>query len=318
MALKESIRYALSEVGAHYDDRRWWKGRLTQRVVVPVHERYPGDGAATHVMDEDWDTLVVLDGCRADLFEAVADLREFDDYRRVESLGSMTAEWTEKNFADGAFGDTVYVSANPFVSKLAGDAFHDVVEVWADAFDEEAGTVPADAVADAAREAHETYPDKRLVVHFMQPHYPFVGYPEMRYRSWSPDRMLNGAEREEGPHDVWEALEDGELPTERVWAAYADNLRYVLAAARALTDDLDGRAVLTSDHGNLLGERVWPLGVRVYGHPRGVRHPDLVRVPWAVLDGERRRTRDDGVRSRSREADDEDVNERLRALGYRE
>jgi len=311
----DTLRHVVGELRAHADDRLWWKQRLVQRVAVPTHERLYGD-AGVRVMNEDWDTLLVLDACRADLFATVADLDAFDDYRTERSPASMTAEWTETQFSGRAFGDTVYVSANPFVSTLAGDSFHELVEVWRDHFDKEEATVLAEDVAAAARDAHERHPDKRLVVHFMQPHYPFVGHPELRYASWSPDRILGEESSGERPHDPWQALDMGLVEYERVLSAYADNLRNVLAEAFSLADDVGGKTVFTSDHGNLIGERTWPVPLRGYGHPRGLRTPALVEVPWATLDGERREVTDEGVTAVA-EAEEGEVESRLQALGYR-
>jgi hypothetical protein len=311
-----AIRYACAELREHHDDPLWWRARLLQRVVAPVHRVHPGHRDGVRVMEEDWDTLVVLDACRADLFEAVDDRSRFDAYRRVQSRGSMTAEWIEENFTGRAFGDTVYVSANPFVTKLAGDAFHHVEPVWRDGFDATHRTVLPGTVADAAREAHARFPDKRLIVHFMQPHYPFVGHEALTYASWDPAEIVGESTGEERPHDPWQALEMGLVDRETVGQAYADNLGPALDAALALAGDVPGRMVLTADHGNLLGERAWPVPVRAYGHPPGLRVPALTTVPRAVLDGERRSIADDGVRPASIE-DERRRERRLRALGYR-
>ena len=75
-------------------------------------------------MEEDWDTFIVLDACRADFFEEVADFSWFDSYTSRVSLGSHSSEWTRKNFAEREFPDTVYVSANPHTSLIVGGNFH--------------------------------------------------------------------------------------------------------------------------------------------------------------------------------------------------
>jgi|GEM_PF-5923353 len=51
----------------------------------------------------------------------------FDDARlsAVRSLGSST-EFIRHNFTDRRLYDTVYVTANPHVTVLATDTFHDV------------------------------------------------------------------------------------------------------------------------------------------------------------------------------------------------
>lgn len=310
-----ALRYAYSEVRDNYDDPVWIRGRVTQRIVRPVHGLYYGhDGV--NLPEADWDTLIVLDACRADLFESVADLDRYDAYERRNSRGSMTREWTERNFAGHQFGDTVYVSSNPYTSTIAGDAFHELREIWRDRFDDEERTVLPETVADAALAAHDEHPDKRLIVHFMQPHYPFLGHPELRYRSWDPDEIVEGPAGDEPPHDPWQALALGLADRDDIWNAYSENLGRSLAAALDVAAALDGRTVITSDHGNMLGERAWPVPLRLYGHPEGVRHPALVEIPWAVLEGDdRRRITDEGVGAID-DAATELVENRLRDLGY--
>lgn len=89
------IRDLLRNVSANVTERGWWRSRLTEHVVRPVSAaRYGTDGV--FVPDADWDNLIILDACRADLFEDVVDTTQFDEYRRVTSLASMTAEWSKK------------------------------------------------------------------------------------------------------------------------------------------------------------------------------------------------------------------------------
>ena len=340
MSVLDAIRYAVDELHANYDDPVWRRKRLADRVVRPVHARWHGTNGLD-IPAADWDVLVVLDGCRADLFEAGAldagsgldgaDGGEwgdhgsvpsgpdpFDAYRRVTARGSATPEWLSGNFAEGAFGDTVYVSANPYVARVCGDAFHEVRAVWESAFDADVGTVRPEAVAAAARAADDAYPDKRLIIHFMQTHYPFLGHPNLQFAGIDADQVLGERDAVAGePHDPWEALALGRIDRRRLRRAYADNLVAVLPDALSLASELRGRAVVTADHGNLLGERAWPVPAKLYGHPVGVRTPALVEVPWAVVDGERRPVRDDGVAALD-PADEAAVDERLRRLGYRE
>lgn len=267
-------------------------------------------------MEEDWDNLIILDACRADLFEKTADIQQFDRYERRVSAGSMTREWTRRNFAGGQFGNTVYVSANPYTSTIAGDAFHDLREVWRDDFDDEERTVLPTAVTKEARSAHLDNPNKRLVVHYMQPHYPFIGRPDLRFQSWHPAEIVDGSTGDERPHDPWQALSLGLVERKTVWEAYANNLGEVLNNVLALAAGLNGKTVVTSDHGNMFGERAWPVPVRLYGHPEGVRHPALTEVPWAIINAEECREVTDGDVKPVDAVDSEVVNSRLQDLGY--
>lgn len=285
--MTNGLKHTLSEIRSNYTSLDWWRNRVFVPYVIGtltrVHPKYPGYDEAVRVMEEDWNNLIVLDACRADAFRRVADMEQFDEYRDVVSLGSHSSEWTRRNFGGQEFGDTVYVSANPHTSRDAGDSFHTIVEMWDHDFDEEVGTVPPQAMVDAALEAIEEFPDKRLIVHFMQPHGPFIGtnIPE-------------------------EDIED------RYWDAYDENLEYVLEHAQELIVNLPGKTVITGDHGQISSSPIRDV-LGVNGHKPGLRHPGLVLVPWAVTEDTRR----DVVSGSTTEAAAEEVNERLRDLGYK-
>jgi hypothetical protein len=326
MDLVGTARYVYDGLRDGYGDPYWWRGRVFDFLVGPFHRHvYPRRDGAIDVVDADWDTLVVLDACRADLFEDRADLDAYEEYRRVDSRGSTTLEWVRANFAGRSLGDTVYVTANPYVSKVAGDAFHELYEPWVEEFDEDIDTVRPEPVVEAARRAHRDHPDKRVVVHFMQPHHPFVPAPDLQfdgwhiaeYEEWRADAADGDGSGGGGPSTPWEALAKGHVTREAVWDAYGRNLDLVLAAVDDLLAFADGRVVVTSDHGNMLGERSFPIPLRVYGHPAGVLDPELVEVPWAVVQtGPRREVTADATASES-DSEEGDVEERLTALGYR-
>lgn len=302
------LGHALREIRRHYDDPNWWRSRYEHRLVAPVHQQLYGDDGV-FVAEEDWDNLLILDACRADTFEAVFDVDRFDDYRRVRSAGGSTPEWTKRNFTGGRFGDIVYVTGNPQVSKYAGDSFHEVIEVWDGAFDEEHRTVLPESMAEAAIDAADSYPNKRLVVHFMQPHTPFLDR-----ESVFPD-----------DHGVTKGLLDEskeELRTmarlvgrDTVRTAYRRTLEVAVDAVERTITALDGKTVVSSDHGELFGERVPPLFTRLWGHKSGIRHPALVEVPWAIADGNRRRIVDEGVSTT--DSDTDKIESQLEALGYK-
>ena len=281
------LRHALSEVRKNFTSLNWWRNRVFVPFVFGTatrcHPGYPGYDEAVRVMKEDWDTMIVLDACRADFFEQTVDLDRFDEYSARISLGSHSSEWTRRNFQGGSFGDTVYVSANPHTSLEAGDAFHHVVELWETDFDDEAGVVLPETVRDAAIETYRRYPDKRLIVHFMQPHGPFIG---------------TGIGEEY--HDETE-----------YWQAYVENLEHVLPFVEDVIKAVPGKTVVTADHGQAYtgGVKDW-LGIG--GHKPRLRFPSLVEVPWAVRNGERREI----SVGKTSAAEGENVQDRLKDLGY--
>lgn len=105
----------------------------------------------------------------------------------------------------------------------------------------------------------------------------------------------------------------------RLYRAYRENLEAVLPAVERLLSELDGRTVVTADHGQLFGERLFSIPIRKYGHPPGLYPEELVKVPWHVFDeGPRREiVSEERPGKSSRDTEDEELaRERLRDLGY--
>mgnify|MGYP000740101717 CR=1 FL=1 len=287
---------------------------LAHRVDRIAAERvHPREEAIT-AMDEEWDNLLILDGCRFDLFEDHHDLP--GELRKVQSPGSQSLEFMRTNFVDRTHHDTVYVTANPFVTHLDDGIFHRVVNLFDDAWDDDLETVPPGAVVEATRDARERYPNKRLLVHFMQPHYPFIGELGRQLESGAL-APVEDLESKTGD-SIWRRLSrgDAEVSEETVWDAYVENFDLVHEHVADLTESLDGKSVVTADHGNLVGERLWPIPVRRYGHPSGLRVPELIDVPWHELPVDERRTVEPDPPESTADVSSETVEDRLGHLGY--
>lgn len=315
----EKVPYYIKRVIHNYDNPFWRRQLVRARILEPIQWRLYGDMDRVRVMEEDWDNLIVLDACRADLFEETIDIERFDSYDRVRSAGSNTTDWSYRNFGNGDFGDTVYVSGSPVMPKMAGESFHQIYEAWEDAWDDEVSAIMPEPIADKAREAIEECPDKRIIVHFIQPHVPFVPTPELNYHEWYvPPTLKDETDDDppERPANVFDAQAMGLVSREEVWDGYRQNLEFVMDVVFDLIDDLPNKTVLTSDHGNMLGERAFPIPIRIYGHPTNLFCSELIEVPWATVEGEsRREVSDDGTRSQSY-ANEEKRKEKLRYLGY--
>lgn len=260
--------------------------------------------------DEDWDVLVILDGCRYDTFEE----RNWLDGTLESRVSPASESWgfLQANFAGRQFHDTVYVTANPHWYKLADDTFHHVVDLLSAAWDEEYGTVLPGDVVEHALQTHERFPNKRLIVHFMQPHFPFIGE---RGRKLDHKGLTLHQDDDSGEMNVWSAVEVGELPRDEVVAAYEENLDAVLPHVDRLLSALPGKAVVTADHGNLTGDRLFPIPIADYGHPVDLRVPELVTVPWLTVPGDRLRTTSEPPTAQDH--DDDVATARLEALGYK-
>ncbi|GAA0671466.1 hypothetical protein GCM10009020_17400 [Natronoarchaeum mannanilyticum] len=283
---------------------------MLSRVVGPLTRLIYGSGGED-VMSRDWDNLFIFDACRSDMFEEVVGVDQFDSYETIRSKGGNSPEWIRNNFNGKTYNDTIYVVANPWTHVLEQDIFFKVIDVFEEKemvqscssidFEkwDDVGTVPASVMNDVTRKIHDTHPDKRLIVHYFQPHDPVIG-------------------RGDGEIEIDEELEPrtnlvtGRVSPGEIWDGYSRNLQYVYHYAEKLMDDLDGKTVISADHGELLGEILWPIPVRGYAHPEGVYHPNLTTVPWAEIDGERREIAA-GQGNHDRISKNK---ERLRDLGY--
>ena len=285
-------------------------GTAYLRAIQAVGRRLP---YGTDVFERSWDVLVVLDGCRADLFAAIADDYEFlTDVGSTRSVGSSSSEWLENNFVGRSETEqTVMVTGNTWTERyLDADAFAALDEVWKYAWDDAQNTIPPAAVTDRAIAHGRTTAPDRLVVHYMQPHHPFIPDP------LADDDGLVRAGSHSNTGNPWVALRQNKLSTDRVWEAYRANLAHVLDEVGSLLTNIEGQVAITADHGNLFGE--WGL----YGHPMETPVPALITVPWAEATATDQQTRTPTVEPPeslpvSRVYGDDTVGARLDALGYR-
>lgn len=223
------------------------------------------------VFSYEWDNLIIIDACRHDIYE---ELNGDTDYRF--SVGSCTGDYVEKTFSEGDFSEVVYVSANGFLSdsKMASltgnpNPFHTKYDLFRDEWDEDAGAVLPGPVVDAARSAEKLFPEKQKIIHFLQPHTPFLNYDIGEKKSIAnPDDSSQ-------PETAWDLANRGADP-DVVRQAYRENLELVMEHVEELVDDLEGKTVVTSDHGNLVGENSF------FGHPCGKSLKPLRKVPWDV------------------------------------
>lgn len=283
-----------------------WNSRYHQRRGVDT---------GVEVADEDWDNLLILDGCRYDLFEQVWDGDE--TIKRYNSGASASFEFIEKQFLDRELHDTVYITANPHAHQIPDDVFHSIVSLLETAWDDELGTVLPEDASRVARQVADDFPNKRYIIHFMQPHFPFIGEigRELSQGGITPENC----EPINDESQIWKRLQYRELDTdlETIWEAYRENLEVVLSEARDLAGSLQGKSVITTDHGNLVGDRMSPIPVRGFGHPPSLYLPELVEIPWVeITRGSRRDIVEEGPQGGVRTADS-NVEDRLEALGYR-
>jgi len=289
-------------------------------IQLGITKRY--DLTSTNVYSRDWDILLILDGCRVDVMEAVADEYSFlgDEVESITSTGGGSPQWMANTFTSryaDAINETVYVTANPHTRRVLGpnteglfgdvgdgvdrlEWFDSMVPVWELAWDEDAGTVPARPVTDHLLHAYHNTDADRYIAHYMQPHFPSVPDPV--------GASLNLADEARWENNVWDRLASGELSFERVWESYANNLRYVLDEVSLVLENVDSKSVvLTADHGNAFGES------GEYGHGQGFLR-EVREVPWVRTSGTGEGSYEPDVDHDSASAS---LDEQLEALGYR-
>lgn len=300
----------------------WWidtvAPKVYNRVIGAYFKKFGPDVCS--IMDEDWDNLILLDACRYDMFK---DLSHLDGNLNSRiSKGSATPEFLEANFANRIFHDTVYVTANPMyrLKNLEG-TFHAIIDVWNNNWDDELNTVHPDSMVEATMYAYERYPNKRIFAHFMQPHYPFIGDAGQKLEDHSGyEATYRRVQDEESHRDaptVWELLRQGRVSKQEAWEAYNENLEIVLPHVERLISGFDGRTVVTSDHGNMLGEYIIPFPKKLYGHPEGIHTKKLVKVPWLVREKGNRKEVTIEETGKSPDQDvSKEVSARLSDLGY--
>lgn len=188
---------------------------------------------------------------------------------------------------------------------------YDVVQPAA----EQSGVDKPTLIQQCTKEAAEKHPNKRLLVHFIRPHHPFLGP--------TAQKLFDSRGDDDQPSGLYTQIANGdlELSDETLETLYRENLRVVLPHVKELLETLDGKTVVSADHGELLGERLSPVPIKEYGHHEGLYVNELVTVPWHVhVNGKRRDiTEDEPVSEpdRSYSMAEQSVDERLRDLGYK-
>jgi hypothetical protein len=270
-------------------------------------------------MEEDWDNLIILDACRLDAYRQAV-----PDYRNVGyKISNATESWDfmSKNFEGERFHDTIYITANPYATRLEQDTFYSIEHLMNTHWNDELETVMPSDVVDVTTQKSKKFPNKRYIVHFMQPHYPFIGSKgkHINHRGYKREQDDNGSIAP----NVWWILQyrpDGykEITQSAVWEAYKENLNTVLSHANKLIEKLPGKTIITADHGTMIGDRIFPFPVRGYGHAHSSFVPPVVRVPWDVHNSDKRRKIKKDPPIENQDFDDEIIKNRLEKLGYRE
>lgn len=285
-------------------------------------------GPGVDIMRRDWDNLIILDACRYDVFEEISWLD--GELEAVISRGSHSREFCEKNFAGRTFYDTVYVTANGYGARIGQGVFHDLIFTDDDSsianvdvlHSTTRGMAP-ESVYNAAVDAIRTFPNKRKIIHFMQPHAPYLGEEatEVRrrvedeglvVRSRRPDKIEQYSSKEENVVNTLSgAAQMGYVSESELRKIYIENLKIVLGYVEQLLGKLEGKTVITADHGEYIRSN------EKTGHPMFEYSQELRKVPWLVIDAESRPEVTNDKPTDATAISNESIEKRLEHLGYK-
>lgn len=185
--------------------------------------------------------------------------------------------------------------------------FSEIIDVWDFGWEKELGTVHPRALNEAF---HSNGHDKKSIIHYMQPHAPYIsagsGRKLKRIREGFEKSNSNGADGNssglmswfrsglenylEGREIVMKIAMLLDLKMETIFNEvskngmkntlekyYKNNLRIVLKYVSMLLEDLDGKIIVTADHGEAFGEK------GVWEHHAETPIPVLTEVPWVEI-----------------------------------
>lgn len=292
-------------------------GLYRQRHNIPLQQK-----RVNQLLENEEFVLIILDSCRFDHFEQEYQKYIDGDLELIWSAGNRTPKWTP-NLWSGQY-DIDYIAGVSFpVSKYAyegregdfdpDDTFSETIHL--SYRDELLSTIPPDILTDVALHHLSQCARKRCVIHYGQPHRPYIGDKKIlpwRVKTKALQRVIEQHNIDDKylpptanteyvmgetllqlgiPKDVVEQIpkerysvrqriRDGHLTDEELRVAYRDNLRCVLEQVQKLITYIDCPVVVSSDHGEHLGEFKDELSR--YNHPDET-HPVLREVPWFVV-----------------------------------
>jgi len=274
-------------------------------------EGYVIDGNELDILNEDWDILIILDACRFDAFSDV--YKEFFEdgiLKKAISPATHTMEFLNKIFK-GFYDDIIYISATPFVNSSrtvthrengktwtfnASKHFHKVVDAWDFGWNEELQNVHPKEVNKAFIREYLKYPKKRFILHYMQPHRPFISVKEAGHSHTSDDNApqklsIKGlAQKYLSETLIWKIKKVLGIKTNSVvekiyrnkgWDGvkeiYKNEIRLALKYVSMIVNSISANYIITADHGERLGEYLFR------DRHAGKRDREVIEVPWMEI-----------------------------------
>jgi len=266
------------------------------------------------ILKGDWDILIILDACRYDIFKEISKelLINTDNLKKMISPATHTVEWLVKTFNEHFLSDVIYISSNPFINSKGikpeqgnlsfngKENFKRIIDVWDTSWNPDISTVHPIDVNKAAIVSIDIHPKFRHIIHYMQPHSPYIFYGGLKSHLHPVQNLQKnlGATNELSifskimkivfsQETLWKIGHKlGRNPTwdlGKIWLKYGregiikgyrEDLKLVINHVKKLIKLFPNKKIIiTSDHGERLGEN------GNYGHG-GKREKVLIEVPW--------------------------------------
>lgn len=226
--------------------------------------------------------IIILDACRPDSFRRwISENRPFllENLKIVRSEGTRTPAWFTKTFSENR-SDLTYISGNPYINnagitsvgKIARKVFTNIVDAWKKWDNKEETCMPLTLNEFSENYLHEP----RLIVHYMQPHQPYVGKKRIPRYFYYKDLFDSMEESEDRPSILQiNSRNLNKKDNQMIRDAYESNVDLVCSHAFNLIDKFKGTIIVTADHSEMMGEN------GVWFHNSG--HPKLYIVPWLKI-----------------------------------
>lgn len=247
-----------------------WRG-IPQSISKYYHRRRPFAKPTTSIWDQEWDMLIVLDSCRPEWVRQVVSEYDFlESVDTIYSVGSHSIEWIDKTFRfanPDVLTETVYITGNHYAHRIKNADFSIFENL--NGYSGEFPAPPAHIITDRTVDICRENDWERCIVHYMQPHKPFLR------RSGKDRREVKIANEWSKGHQLYHHYFNGSISKEELINGFINNLRYVLDEVSILLDNVEApKTIITSDHGQALGERF------IWDHHPGVKIDSLKEVPW--------------------------------------
>lgn len=213
---------------------------------------------------EPWDVLIVLDACRWDAYNYIFET----DASPVCNPGvGSTPNWVDSIWTQNKeqWRDVTYISGN-IQTDLVGDEHHkdslrlrECVKKYVPAheeYDNEVSVVLPETMRD-----HAVEEEPPMVVHFLQPHTPFIGNFTLKVHNREKYDILPSRKEVEPQTAVQRLIDAGLVDRSVVQTAYLSNLQRVRRSVESIVQMYSNyNVVVTADHGEAFGPDHWDHG----------------------------------------------------------